>query len=160
MSVHLVRIDSRLVHGQVLEAWAPQLEVDAILVVDGPRAGDAFHRAIFGALSRPGLEVRVETPQDAAALLGGAWQTRRVLVLFEGLPQALAGRAAGIPFRHLNLGNLHPRPGSRPVTASVHLTPEDWRDLARLRAEGVEVEARAVPGDRSPPLVAPHGEED
>lgn len=157
MAVSLVRVDNRLVHGQVLEAWAPQLGVDAILVVDRNRAGDAFHQAIFRALSRPGLEVRVETPQAAAALLGTTWKGHRVLVLFEGLAQALEGHAAGVAFAHLNLGNIHPHPGSRPVTPSVYLAAEDWRDLEALRRAGVEVEARAVPGDRSPLLVAPVG---
>ncbi|MFL5446580.1 MAG: PTS sugar transporter subunit IIB, partial [Myxococcales bacterium] len=44
----LVRVDNRLVHGQVLEAWVPALSVQAILVADDEVAGNALARAAMG----------------------------------------------------------------------------------------------------------------
>lgn len=150
----LARVDNRLVHGQVLEAWVPRLGAQAVVVVDREKARDPLHRMILEGLGRPGLEVRLEDPAGAARWLAREGRERRVLVLFEGLAQALEALEAGVEFAVLNLGNLHPRPGSRPVTPTVYLTEEDWRGLERLRAAGVEVEARAVPADRSPAVLA------
>jgi PTS system mannose-specific IIB component len=92
----------------------------------------------------------VTTPEEAAELVNGAFRERRLLILFIGIPQALEARRAGIGFDCLNLGNVHPKPGSRAVTSSVYLTDEDLDCLAALMAEGVTAEARAVPADRSP----------
>ncbi|MDA8124239.1 MAG: PTS sugar transporter subunit IIB, partial [Deltaproteobacteria bacterium] len=34
MDIALVRVDNRLVHGQILEAWIPYLQASCIVVVD------------------------------------------------------------------------------------------------------------------------------
>ena len=33
--ITLVRVDNRLLHGQILEAWVPRLKVDQVVVADG-----------------------------------------------------------------------------------------------------------------------------
>ena len=43
--IALVRVDNRLVHGQVLEAWLPALSAQGILVADDEVAGSALARA-------------------------------------------------------------------------------------------------------------------
>ncbi|NTU60380.1 MAG: PTS sugar transporter subunit IIB, partial [Deltaproteobacteria bacterium] len=50
MPVVLARVDNRLVHGQVLEAWVPRLGIEAILVVDADLAQDPFQRAVIEGL--------------------------------------------------------------------------------------------------------------
>ncbi|MBI5445189.1 MAG: PTS sugar transporter subunit IIB, partial [Deltaproteobacteria bacterium] len=52
MSILLARVDSRLVHGQVLEVWVPRLRADAIVAVDRALAGDPFRRRLVEGLSR------------------------------------------------------------------------------------------------------------
>ena len=47
MGVVLIRVDSRLIHGQILEAWIPHTRADALLVVDD---GAYFSRALARAL--------------------------------------------------------------------------------------------------------------
>ncbi|TMA30360.1 MAG: PTS sugar transporter subunit IIB, partial [Deltaproteobacteria bacterium] len=41
----LVRVDNRLVHGQVLEAWLPALDAQGILVADDEAAGNMLARS-------------------------------------------------------------------------------------------------------------------
>ena len=43
--VALVRVDNRLVHGQVLEAWLPALDAEGILVADDEAAGNVLARS-------------------------------------------------------------------------------------------------------------------
>jgi len=38
-NIVLVRVDSRLVHGQILEAWVPHVRAKCIIVVDNKVAG-------------------------------------------------------------------------------------------------------------------------
>ena len=149
MPILMARVDNRLLHGQVLEAWVPRLGADAVLAVDRPLSRDPLRRRILEGLGRAGhLEVRVADPEDAAELLLGGWSEKRVLLLFVGLPEALEAHRAGVRFERLNLGNLHPREGSRVISPSVQVTAADCRCLEALLAEGVAVEARAVPSDR------------
>jgi PTS system mannose-specific IIB component len=152
VAVVLARVDNRLVHGQVLEAWVPQLKADTILVVDRGLVGDPLRTALLQGLSHPGLEVRLTDPEEAAQFVTGEGLTRRVIVLFADIGGAVDALDAGVRFERLNLGNLHPDEGSRAVTGSVNLTAGDAQRLAELRARGVTLEARAVPSDRSPDL--------
>ena len=47
MSVDLVRIDNRLIHGQVIEAWVPHVHATRIVVVDDQVASDPLQLAIL-----------------------------------------------------------------------------------------------------------------
>lgn len=152
MPVVLARVDNRLVHGQVLEAWVPRLGVERILVIDADLAADAFQRCVIEGLGLGGVGVRLCTPEEGAALLAGEMSPYRTLLLFAGVSQALGAMRRGVRFERLNLGNLHPRAGSTEVTMSVYLTAADLEGLAELVAAGIEVEAKAVPSDRSPDM--------
>ncbi len=153
MGISLVRVDSRLVHGQILEGWVPHLGVDRIWVVDRRLSGDGLQCRVLEGLQRPGLTIEVLTPEQAAAQTGRP-DAGTVLVLGAGVAEAEDAYRAGLRFTHLNLGNVHPRPDSRPLTPSVYLSPADRAGLRRLQAFGVALEARAVPRDRSPDLAA------
>jgi PTS system mannose-specific IIB component len=155
MTVLLYRVDNRLVHGQVLEGWMPRLGADTVIVVDEERAADSFQCAIFENLGQQGVtEVCALSPLAALDVLESErFRRRKVIVLFYGLPEAQAAWRAGLRFDSLNLGNLHPREGSRSLTGSVHLTEEDEKILLRFAEEDVRLDARAVPTDASPDVV-------
>ncbi len=154
MAVLLARVDNRLVHGQVLASWVPRLRIDTILVVDRELVSDSFQRALLEGLGGPNLDIRLVTPEKAVGLLGAELRLRRVLVLFAGIRQAVEALDAGLPYSLLNLGNIHPSQGSRGLTASVYLTGGDEEELCLLFSRGIQVEARAVPADRSPDVRA------
>jgi PTS system mannose-specific IIB component len=154
MPVVFARVDNRLVHGQVLEVWVPRLRANAILAVDRGLAGDAFQRSLVECLSRCGVEVMVASPEEAVGLVEGQFRGRKLLLLFADLRQAVDACRAGLELRELNLGNLHPRPGSKALTTTVYLTAEDVECLSVLRAAGVAVEARTLPTDKSPDVWA------
>lgn len=153
MTVALYRVDNRLVHGQVLEGWRPRLNADAILVVDERRAADSFQRSLLEGMGQGVTEVRALTPAAAARELEEKYKRRSVIVLFHGLPEAREAFEAGVRFDTLNLGNLHPREDSRRLNGNVNLTPEDEALLLDLSAQGVRIEARAVPTDDSPDVL-------
>lgn len=150
MSVVLSRVDNRLIHGQVIEAWAPRLNADAILVVDRALPRDDFQRMILEGMGQGTFEVRVAAPEEGRRLLEEKWKGCRVIVLYPTVAEALAARRAGLEMDRLNLGNVHPTGANREINDSVHLSEEDVRDLKELLGMGVAVEARALPGDATP----------
>ncbi len=54
-----VRIDSRLIHGQVVEAWLPALKVARVVVADDEAAESPLMRAAMGLAVPPGVEVDI-----------------------------------------------------------------------------------------------------
>ncbi|MEW6430175.1 MAG: PTS sugar transporter subunit IIB [Myxococcota bacterium] len=149
----LNRIDSRLIHGQVVEAWLPHLDVRRVVVADDATATDALAQVAFRLAVPPDVEV-VTTPVagvDYGALSG---DDVRTLVLFRDVRAAVAARGAGLPDGVLNIGNLHAGPGRVEVTRSVFLDDADRQALASLAKGGMRVVVQAVPAEEPSPLPA------
>ena len=147
-SVALVRVDNRLVHGQVLEAWLPALDAQGILVADDEAAGNMLARSAMALAIPPGVKfevLRVQAAADALKPGGKGPAAQRTLVLLRDVRDAEALHDAGVPIPQLNLGNVHFGVGRRQVAPSVFLDRNELSALERLAAQGTKVEVRAVP---------------
>ena len=145
----LVRIDNRLVHGQVLEAWVPALEAKALWVADDEAAGDALAQMAMGLAIPPRVTLEVMTLAQAAARLGpaGAGAPERTLLLLREVQSAVTLAAAGVRIPRLNLGNVHFRPGRKQAAPTLYLDAQELDALEALARDGSEIEWRAVPAD-------------
>ncbi len=147
--IPLVRVDNRLLHGQILETWIPRLGVEEVVVGDDEAASSDLARAAMTLCVPPDLPIRVVPVKDVpwAEL---AASPRKVLVLLRDVSALSAARAAGLSPAHartVNLGNVHFGPGRRPVTPSVFLAGGELDALRELARSGFEVEARAIPSE-------------
>src|SRR5207249_7297405 len=91
--VALIRVDNRLVHGQVLEAWLPALGAHGILVADDEAAGNVLARSAMALAIPPKVSFQVLRVDAAADLLkpgGKGPQASRTLVLLRDVRDALA----------------------------------------------------------------------
>jgi mannose/fructose/N-acetylgalactosamine-specific phosphotransferase system component IIB len=151
--IALVRVDNRLVHGQVLEAWLPALDAQGILVADDEAAGNVLARSAMTLAIPPGVSFQVLRLQAAADLLlpgGKGPQASRTLLLLRDVSDAVMLHERGVPIPRLNLGNVHFGAGRRQVSPSVFLDEGEVSALDQLARSGTEIEVRAVPSE--PPL--------
>jgi PTS system mannose-specific IIB component len=147
--IPLVRVDNRLLHGQVLEAWMPGLQATEVVVADDEAAQSPLARAAMTLCVPCETPARIErmAAVDFAAL---ADSPATVLVLVRDVAGLVEATRHGLtPARapRLNLGNIHFAMGRRPVTPSVFLTAEELTALKALSAAGFAVEAQAIPTD-------------
>ena len=145
----LVRVDNRLLHGQILEAWLPRLGAKRVVVADDASAASPLARAAMTLCLPP--ELRAEVLRvDAVDFAALADAKEGVLVLVRDVAALARAAANGLtPERapRVNLGNVHYGPGRRAVTPSVFLDRADVDEVAALARAGFQVEARAVPSD-------------
>ncbi|HEX4382515.1 MAG TPA: PTS sugar transporter subunit IIB, partial [Myxococcales bacterium] len=98
--ISLVRVDNRLVHGQVLEAWLPALDAHGVLVADDEAAGNVLARSAMSLAIPPRVKFEVLRVQVAAELLkpgGKGPSSPRTLVLLRDVRDAAALHDAGVP---------------------------------------------------------------
>jgi mannose/fructose/N-acetylgalactosamine-specific phosphotransferase system component IIB len=148
--VALIRVDNRLVHGQVLEAWLPALDAHGVLVADDEAAGNVLARSAMALAIPPKVQFQVVKVSAAAQLLrpgGKGVSGVRTLLLVRDVRDALALHEQGVPIPRLNLGNVHFANGRRQVAPSVYLDAGEMEALSRIASRGTEVEARAVPAE-------------
>ncbi len=147
--IALVRVDNRLLHGQILETWVPRLGVREVVVADDDAAGSTLARAAMTLCVPPELPVRI-APMGSLSWPALAEAHAPVLVLVRDVAGLAAAREGGLTpalAPRINVGNVHFGPGRRPVTPSVFLTEAEVRALRALSDAGFEVEARAIPSE-------------
>jgi mannose/fructose/N-acetylgalactosamine-specific phosphotransferase system component IIB len=149
----LVRVDNRLVHGQVLEAWLPAIDAQGILVADDEAARNTLVRSAMSLAIPPRVTFQVLPVAKAAELLrpgGQGAPSPRTLLLLRDVRDAVALARGGVALPKLNLGNVHFASGRKQVSASVYLDAAEMDALESLAAAGTVVEVRAVPNE--PPV--------
>lgn len=70
MDVKLLRIDSRLLHGQVATDWAKNTAIERILVVCDQAAGDNIRKTLLMQAAPPGIKVHVLTVSKTVSSTG------------------------------------------------------------------------------------------
>lgn len=149
MSLRLVRVDDRLIHGQVVTIWLKALGARRIIVVDDRTANDAFLREVLELAAPAG------TPVEIHDLASGTERARELLaddepafLLVRSPVTALRLREAGVEFPLLNVGGLGAGPGRKPLYRNISASPEELEAMRQLEAMGTRVELRIVENDR------------
>jgi len=147
MSLLLVRVDDRLVHGQVTQGWGSVLTPDRFVVVNDAAAADSWERELYESSAPDGMAVTVVALDEARARLE-EWlaEGEKLIVLLESPADALRLIETGFHFTELNLGGLHQRAGRDRVLPYICLGRDDMIALESLRDRGVSVECADVPG--------------
>ncbi len=152
MSWSLLRIDDRLIHGQVLVAWGQRLDPARIWVVDDGVATSEWERELFREAA-PGIDVRVASVAEAVAAYsiessapGGAFLLVRDLRTARRLAESVSGA------RDWNVGGLHYAPGKEKVNDYVYLDEADRADARVLLGLGATLTVQDVPASASQSL--------
>ena len=150
MAIVLVRIDDRLIHGQVIEGWLKIVRANHIVVVSDEAAQDAFQKALMQMAVPEDVQVSILGLQDSVSMLRDKVSAaERILVLLPGPKEALELVERGVVFESINVGGMHYVQGKEQVTRSVSLSQEDRKLLQSLSQKGIMLEGRATPSDES-----------
>lgn len=151
--VKLLRIDDRLVHGQVAFTWTPALGVDCLFVANDRVAKDEFLRMTLGLAKPAGSKLLIKSIGDTVAYLNdGKNNGQQLLVLVDSVKDAHALVAGVEAIRSVNFGGIRAKAGARQVSKALALTDNDIILIRELLAKGIELEARQVPTDKKQPI--------
>lgn len=155
MSVELVRVDDRLIHGQVVEGWVPAMDIRRLLVISDEAAADPMQCELMH-LAVPGsVALEIASVRDGVAALGrAAASAERTMVLVPGPREALALLREGGEFESLNVGGLHYAAGTLQLGKAIFLNKDDVAALEAIAERGVKVEGRGVPADPRMDVIA------
>ncbi len=152
MSLVLTRIDNRLIHGQVLEAWVPFVQADCIVVANDEIAANPLKKIMMQASVSSRMRVEIGTIEESVALLNSTELNQcRTLLLFGTTADALRAYRSGLIYEQLNLGNLHADRGKARLSCTIFLNSTDLDDLELLEQAGVTITARCIPADGERP---------
>ena len=149
--IALVRVDNRLVHGQILEAWVPFIKAKCIMVVDNNSASDFFCETVIRMAVPSEIEVNICSVEDFAAnYVYAQGEGKKTIVLFSSIADTLKAYQEGFHFEKLNIGNIHHEDYKICCAPSVFLCEPEIQDILKLLEDkGVSIELKRVPREKA-----------
>jgi len=146
LPIVLLRIDERLIHGQVVIGWGLQLRPHRYIVVDDELAASAWEQDLYR-LGAGGAEVLFATAAEARERLA-EWRAapeRSILLTRDVATMRRLAEGGLLRGDTVNVGGVHHAPDREEVLTYVHVSDADRRDLEAIAAAGAEVAARDLP---------------
>ena len=150
MAIVLIRVDDRLIHGQVAAGWSRATGATHIVVADDAVAADGTQKALLKVATPTGIKSSILSVEGAAELLKGSKLTKdKVIVLVRGPSGLLRLRDLGIELKQVNIGNVRMADGRQRLSKEIAATPEEVEQWKTLDSLGIEMTAQWVPGGPS-----------
>jgi mannose/fructose/N-acetylgalactosamine-specific phosphotransferase system component IIB len=150
MTVVHMRIDNRLIHGQVTASWANAIQTNHLIVTNDQVSRDPIQKMLLPQAAR-GIQTSVLSVVDTLNYVKSEQgQKERIFVLAK-LPQdALRLLEGGLKPEEINVGNQAPTPGTKfkMVTHSIAVTPEDAQIYRAIADKGFRLTSKMMPSDR------------
>jgi mannose/fructose/N-acetylgalactosamine-specific phosphotransferase system component IIB len=148
----LLRVDDRLVHGQVTAGWVATLGLERVLLVNDVVAADEFSRQVYASAVPPGVELVILSVPGAVQAID-ALEKKKGICLVESLRDALALVSQGLGVTTVNVGGIHAAPGRSELLPFVWLSAEEADTCRQLAALGIALDARMLPAGPGHDLV-------
>ncbi|MGM9903761.1 PTS system IIAB component [Enterococcus sp. 10A9_DIV0425] len=143
-----VRIDERLIHGQVAGIWSTSLNTQRIIVINDEAAMDHLQKSSLRMAAPTSMRLSVLTVEDAAKnIQSGKYGKQRLFLLFKNPTDSLRYLEAGGELSILNVGNMSYKDGAREVTKSIKVMKEEEEVFEAIAAKNVKITAQLVPND-------------
>lgn len=153
--ISLVRIDDRLLHGQVAYGWTSSLGVNVILVVNDEAKNDQM-KAMALNLAKPNqvkLYIRGVAESGEIVRKFAEAKKSKVLVLVKNSADALSlAQGSGGAIHSVNVGGMRYSEGKRKLTDLVAVDQQDLENFKKMQELGVELEFRLLPRDKKKTL--------
>ena len=145
----LCRIDSRLIHGQVVTKWVGQAQANRIAVVSDELDADPFMKNIYLMAAPPNIKVDCYGNASFAA----AWKENQlgdgnVLVLSPSLSAVQEAVQLGFDVQTIQVGGLGGGPNRKAVFQNITLDEKDVGILGALKDSGIQVFFQTIPEDK------------
>jgi mannose/fructose/N-acetylgalactosamine-specific phosphotransferase system component IIB len=150
MPVRHIRIDNRLIHGQVTVAWLGAIGANHLIVANDDVADDEFQRLLLPQAAR-GVRTSVLSIADTVAYCASdAAAGERIMILARYPDDCLALLASGVRADEINVGNQAPRPGTKftMVTRSISVTEENAKVYRRIAELAGSLRSQMMPSNK------------
>lgn len=144
----LLRVDHRMLHGQVAFSWTNNIDADCILIANDGVAGDELRKTTMKLAKPQGVKLVIKNIADSiTALNSGVTDKYKLFIVVESVEDAYKLTKNVSFIKSINLGGVKAKEGTRNISKAVNLLPEEEEMLKELDKKGIEIEIRQLPTD-------------
>lgn len=146
--INLLRVDHRLLHGQVAFSWTTALGVDCILIANDSVMQDEIRKTTLK-LSKPnGVKLVIKNIEDSIeAINSGKTDTYKLFIIVESIQDAEKLALSCPAIKDVNLGGTKNAEGKQKISKAIFVTEEDIQSIRNMIKNNINVEIRQIPAD-------------
>ncbi|HBN57473.1 MAG TPA: PTS fructose transporter subunit IIB [Lachnospiraceae bacterium] len=155
MKINLVRIDDRLIHGQVATVWAKEANAERIIICSDEVAKDEIRKTLLLQVGPPGVKVSVVDIAKAIRVYNSPkYENDTVFFLYTCPQDVLRMVNGGVPIKSVNISGMAFKTGKTQITKAVSVDESDIDAFKKLNELGIELEIRPVATDKKVDLMS------
>ena len=134
--IKLVRVDYRLIHGQVVARWLKVCPVRRIVLVDDVLGNDEFMSDIYKMAVPKGTDVDIVTIDNT---------DDTVFLISKDIETCLKLVEKGVELPAINVGAVPNEEGRKLITTGVAISQKELDMLEELNSKGIEINVQPMP---------------
>lgn len=143
-----VRIDERLIHGQVAGIWTTSLDTQRIVVANDEAASNSLQKSSLRLAAPSSMRLSILPVEKAAQnIQSGKYGNQRVFLLFKNPADVLKYIELGGVLTTVNVGNMSFKEGSKEITKNIRVMPDEEVIFKNIADKGIKITAQLVPND-------------
>lgn len=147
--IKLLRVDHRLLHGQVAFSWTSAIGADCILIACDAVMKDDLRKTSIKLAKPNGVKLVIKNIEDSiSAIKSGVTDKYKLFIVVESIQDAKA-IAEACNIKEINLGGTKATPQTRNISKAMNITREEEQMIRDMVDEGIKVDIRMVPTDKS-----------
>ncbi|MCM0648993.1 PTS sugar transporter subunit IIB [Clostridium swellfunianum] len=144
-----IRIDDRLIHGQVAAFWTNSLSISRIMVINDEVAADEMEKSLLRMVAPASVRTSIINKETAVKnILAEKYAGQRVLIIVKNPKDLWELKEAGLDIKRFNVGNMAAREGTKSIKRSVNVTDTDIYYFNKFLEAGIDIDAIMVPDDK------------
>lgn len=148
MDIRLVRIDDRLLHGQVATVWTKATKINRILIVSDKVAEDTLRKNLLIQAAPPEVLVNILPIQKMIDIyLDERFDHFKAMLLFNNPTDVVRIIKGGIKITEINVGGMSFQIGKQMITNAIAVDQTDIAAFNYLHNQGIQLEIRKVVTD-------------
>lgn len=148
MIIKNVRIEERLIHGQVVTVWLSELKVDRIIVIDDEASKNDMQKQMLKLACPTGIKLSIFGVDRAIERLSeNPYDNESVFILFKNPDNLKRFVDQGYPIKEVNVGNMSGKDGATQVKKAVSVTHREALMFKEMNSNGIEFTAKMIPSD-------------
>ena len=146
MTDGIVRIDDRLIHGQVVVGWGSFINPEVMVVCNDELAASDMEKELYSSTIPGSIEMLFLTVEQTAEILkNNDLIKKRHIILIESPFDALRLLESGVDLKSINIGGLHFKNEAVQFLTYVYLNEDEISCFRKILDMGVELECRDLP---------------
>lgn len=151
--IKFIRIDHRLLHGQVVFSWSKSLQINRILVVNDEAANDEFKKMSLE-LSKPqGIKLNIFTVKNTLTKISKIEAlSENIMMIFGNTKDVRQFCESYSNVKEINYGGIIKKEGSKQFSNAIFLTENEIEDAKVLKSMGIKQFMQQVPTSKKEDL--------